>query len=162
MSDSADSAFSGLAEQLESSFETWEGTREPWSDERFEALALEAFALQFAANLPYGRYCRSIGRDPASVQSWTEIPAVPTAAFRHVDLIVGSPEDARLRFRTSGTTGGRTLRGVHPVRRPETYEAALSGPFRHFVLSGSTSARLLCVHEPFDTTRDLLRFDHQL
>lgn len=154
MSDSASSRFQHLAEELESSFEAWENSPGPWSDERFEALALRIFALQYEANLPYGRYCRSINRDPDSVSSWTEIPAVPTAAFRHVDLIVGSSADAALRFRTSGTTRGETARGVHPVRRPETYAAALSGPFRHFVMSGREEATILVVHGPFDSTAD--------
>lgn len=154
MSDTADSRFLGLAEELETSFTAWEARPEPWSDERFEALALQGFDLQFEANLPYSRYCRSIGRTPDSIRSWTEIPAVPTAAFRHVDLIVGNSADAELRFRTSGTTGGEAARGVHPIRRPQTYECSLSGPFRHFVLSGKARATIVVVHRPFEDTAD--------
>lgn len=154
MSISAEVDFSALAAELESMFEAWEARPEPWSDERFESLALRVFALQYEANEPYNRFCRSIGRNPDSVGSWKEIPAAPTAAFRHVDLIVGAPEDAALRFRTSGTTGGAGARGTHPVRRPETYAAALSGPFRHFVLSGMDSATIVVVHSPFDASSD--------
>jgi hypothetical protein len=154
MSISAEIDFSALAAELESTFEAWEARPEPWSDERFESFALRVFALQYEANRPYRRYCRSIGRNPDSVCSWKEIPAVPTAAFRHVELIVGDPGDAALRFRTSGTTGGAGARGVHPVRRPETYTAALAGPFRHFVLSGMDSAMIVAIHSPFDASSD--------
>jgi hypothetical protein len=138
-----------LVETLEAAFQEWDQHPQPWSDERFGALALEAFALQFDENLPYGRYCRAIGVDPTSVNSWREIPPAPTAAFRSVDLTVGDPADAVLRFRTSGTTRGESERGVHPIPRPATYAAALRGPFRHAVLAGGDEASILLLHGPF-------------
>lgn len=138
-----------IAETFEAAFKEWDQNPQPWSDEQFGALALQAFALQFDANLPYGRYCRAIGVDPASVLSWREIPPAPTAAFRSVDLTVGDPGDAVLRFRTSGTTRGESERGVHPIRRPATYAAALRGPFHHAVLAGGDEASILLLHAPF-------------
>lgn len=139
-----------LAETLEDAFQAWDRVPEPWLESRFDALALEVFALQFDTNLPYGRYCRAIGASPGSITCWRDIPPTPAAAFRSVELIVGEPADAALRFRTSGTTRGKAARGVHPVRRPETYRAALAGPFRHSVLSSRDSARLLVLHSPFE------------
>ncbi len=138
-----------LVETLEAAFQEWDQDPQPWSDGRFGALALEAFALQVDANIPYGRYCGAIGVDPASILSWREIPPAPTAAFRSVDLTVGDPADAVLRFRTSGTTRGESERGVHPIRRPATYEAALRGPFRHAVLAGADEASVILLHGPF-------------
>ena len=145
----ATDAHLALAQSLERAFEAWSEDPGPWSDERFEAFALEAFALQFETNLPYGRYCRAVGRNPTTVRSWGEIPPAPSAAFRTVDLMVGDTAEAALRFRTSGTTGGRSSRGVHWIRRPATYRAALRGPFRHQVLAGQDAARILLIHEPF-------------
>ena len=141
-----------LFETLETAFQEWDQDPQPWSDGRFGALALEAFALQFDTNLPYGRYCRAIGVDPASVRSWREIPPAPTAAFRSVDLVVGDPADAVLRFRTSGTTRGESERGVHPIMRPATYTASLRGPFRRAVLAGRDEASILLLHGPFTPT----------
>lgn len=143
------SPFLALAETLELAFRAWDHEPGPWPERQFDELALEIFALQFDANLPYARYCRAIGASPGSVSSWCDIPAAPTAAFRAVDLIVGEPADACLRFRTSGTTRGEAERGVHPIRQPETYRAALSGPFRHSILAGRDSAHLLLLHPPF-------------
>ncbi len=148
------SRFLALAETLEFAFEAWDGEPIPWSESKFNDLALEIFALQIDTNLPYGRYCGAIGTSPASVDSWRDIPAAPTAAFRSVDLIVGEPADACLRFRTSGTTRGEAGRGMHPIRRPDTYRAALAGPFRHYVLGGHDSARFLVVHPPFQPVAD--------
>ncbi len=148
------SRFLALAETLEFAFEAWDHEPIPWPESRFDELALEIFALQFDTNLPYGRYCRAIGASPGSVGSWCDIPAAPTAAFRSVDLIVGEPADTCLRFRTSGTTHGEAGRGMHPIRRSDTYRAALAGPFRHSVLAGHDSARLLVVHPPFQPVAD--------
>lgn len=147
-------AHAALADRLEAAFEAWEADPRAWPDDRFETLALEIFRLQFSANRPYARYCRALGSTPDEVASWTGIPPVPTAAFRAVDLIVGDPSDAELRFRTSGTTGGAASRGTHLVRRAATYRAALRGPFRRAVLDGRARGRLLVLHPPFAATRD--------
>ncbi len=148
------SRFLALAETLEFAFGAWDRKPNPWPESRFDELALEIFALQYDSNLPYGRYCRAIGANPTSVGTWCDIPAAPTAAFRSVDLIVGEPEDACLRFRTSGTTRSEAGRGMHPIRRPDTYRAALAGSFRHSVMGGHDSARLLVVHPPFQPVAD--------
>jgi len=148
------SPFLELAETLESAFRDWDCTPLPWADERFEELALQVFSFQYQSNLPYGRYCRAVGSSPASVNSWRDIPAAPTAAFRSIRLIAGEPGCVELNFRTSGTTRGEGERGVHPIRRPETYRAALTGPFRHAVLSGRDSARILLLHSPFQPSAE--------
>lgn len=147
-------AHAALADQLEAAFDAWDADPRAWPDDRFETLAQETFRLQFEANRPYARYCRALRRTPDEVTSWTEIPPVPTAAFRAVDLIVGDPGDTELRFRTSGTTGGAASRGTHLLRRPATYRAALRGPFRHAVLDGRARGRLLVLHPPFTATSD--------
>ena len=147
-------AHAALAARFEAAFAAWDADPRAWPDDVFEARALEAFRLQFEANRPYHRYCRAVGRTPDDVGTWREIPPAPTAAFRAVELIVGDPADAELRFRTSGTTAGAAARGTHLVRRPETYRASLIGPFRHAVLEGRRRARLLVVHPPFEPAGD--------
>ena len=147
-------AHDALAEELEAAFLAWDENPRSWPDASFESRALAAFRLQFDANRPYARYCRATGVTRGSVESWRDIPPVPTAAFRAVDLIVGDPADARLRFRTSGTTGGPGERGTHLVRRPATYRASLLGPFRHAVLAGRPAGRMLVLHPPFEPAGD--------
>ena len=147
-------AHDALAAELESAFLAWDEDPRGWPDATFESRALAAFRLQFDANRPYARYCRAMGVTPGSVESWRDIPPVPTAAFRAVDLIVGDPADARLSFQTSGTTGGAAARGTHLVRRPATYRASLLGPFRHAVLAGRSDARMLVLHPRFEPARE--------
>lgn len=147
-------AHAALAARFEEAFAEWDADPRAWPDDVFESRALAAFALQFEANRPYHRYCRAVGRTPDDVATWRDIPPAPTAAFRAVELIVGDPSDAVLRFRTSGTTAGVAARGTHLLRRPETYRAALLGPFRHAVLDGRRRGRMLVLHPPFAPPRE--------
>ena len=64
----------------------------------------------------------------------TEIPAVPTAAFKAAPLVCGGPEAAEIVFRTSGTTGGPENRGAHHVRDLRLYEASALPNFRAHML----------------------------
>lgn len=100
----------------------------------FDRLALDVFAYQFEENEPYRRYCERRGMSPALVSHWTEIPAVPTAAFREAVLICGEPADATTVFCTSGTTRGRERRGRHYVRDLSLYGASALTNFAHHVL----------------------------
>lgn len=131
-----------LTAELERAFRQWEAEPNPWPEERVNELACRAFLLQRAGNGPYGRYCQRLEVAAEDVTGWREVPPVPTAAFREIPLTVGRPQEAKLDFRTSGTTGGTRRRGRHLVRAPGLYRASLEATFTHFVLtrtgSGST------------------------
>src|SRR5262249_55920382 len=81
----------------------------------FESWALRVFRHQYERNVPYRTFCDRRGVGPSHVARWQDVPAVPTAAFRHADLACGPAE---LVFRTSGTTAGPDARGRHPVAHP--------------------------------------------
>jgi hypothetical protein len=121
------------------------GVPAPADEGEFERLALEVFAYQFAENEPYRRYCERRGRRPGGVTRWTEIPAVPTAAFKAVALVCGDPESAEAVFRTSGTTGGPENRGVHYVRDLGLYEASALLNFRAHVLPEGAQLPMLII-----------------
>src|SRR4051812_24562472 len=55
-------------------------------ESRFSNLATQLFRLQFAHNNPYRIFCESTGTTPARVKEWKDIPAIPTAAFKDMDL----------------------------------------------------------------------------
>src|SRR5690606_3750167 len=76
----------------------------PVDDDAFNAIALRVFAYQYERNAPYAAFCARRGHTPETVTHWTGIPAVPTAAFKEVDLVAGDPAAAQAVFRTSGTT----------------------------------------------------------
>ena len=98
-------------------------------DAGFDRLARAAFAAQYAANAPYRRFCDLRGATPATIGSWQEIPAVPTAAFKELPLACFPPEQARLVFTTSGTTQGAEKQGTHYLLSDRLYNASL---LRHF------------------------------
>lgn len=113
------------------------------SDDDFNALALRVFRHQFALNIPYRRYCERRNRTPDDVEHWTAVPAVPTAAFKEVQLVAGHANDADLTFRTSGTTRGVERRGVHYILDADLYDASLTSTFKRYVLPDCARMRML-------------------
>ncbi|MCP5059869.1 MAG: long-chain fatty acid--CoA ligase [bacterium] len=101
-------------------------------DERFLRLALAVFAHQFAHCEPYRRFCEGRGRTPDTIRSWTEIPAVPTGAFKELRLASFPEERTRHVFRTSGTATDR--RGELHLESLEAYEASLVPSFERGML----------------------------
>ena len=92
----------------------------------FGSLALDVFAYQFEQNLPYQRFCLARDKTPETVQTWQAIPAVPTVAFKELDLTCGPPEKV---FLTSGTTQGQEKRGRHLVPDLQLYHASALAHF---------------------------------
>jgi hypothetical protein len=91
----------------------------------FERLALELFRLQFQANAAYRVICESRGMTPAKVSHWSEIPAVPTAAFKEFELSCLLPEERTTVFHSSGTTAQKPSRHYHSSESLALYEDAL-------------------------------------
>lgn len=132
-------AFEVLAEELVSVFRR--GTKEPldvavtaFDAAAFDDLARRVFRYQFEENQVYGGFCRRRGVEPDSVSHWTEIPAVPTRAFKALKLVSGSPAEVEVVFRTSGTTRGPGSRGEHHVLDLGLYRESLLSNFRDHLL----------------------------
>lgn len=89
----------------------------------FDEIALDLFAWQVAVNPLYARI--AAGTKPTCA---AEIPAVPVAMFKDVDLCP-FPETPH-RFLTSGTTESR--RGVHRMRSTELYDQGALFQMRGF------------------------------
>jgi len=88
----------------------------------FDALALDLFRWQRQHNPTYRALADDV--DPRAVE---EIPAVPVALFQSLVLTSFPAEEARVVFRTSGTTG--SVRGVTRLRDTSVYDL---GAWRHF------------------------------
>ena len=99
---------------------------------RFEALALELFAFQWERCAPYRRFCESRGARPSTLSRWRQIPAVPTGAFKELELRSFPAERTAHVFRTSGTS--TSARGALHLDTLELYEASLLPSFARFVL----------------------------
>ena len=108
----------------------------PSGDARFREIARRLFTAQFATNAPFRGFCVGRGVTPASLRDWREIPAVPTAAFKDLDLTCLLPADRTVAFHSSGTTEQRPGRNFHSADSLALYEASLKPWFAANVLTG--------------------------
>jgi len=125
--------------QLDDAVLAW--IREPvWDHDeaRFDAIAQEMFHYQYNHSLVYRRFCDGRGRVPRNVASWREIPAVPTGAFKEMELRCFPAERTVHRFRTSGTS--TAVRGTLLLDTLELYEASLLPIFRRFMFPELSTA----------------------
>jgi hypothetical protein len=99
---------------------------DPTAGPSFDELAVALARHQAASCAPIARLHRARGLDPASLARASEIPAVPTDAFKMTRIAAHRPEQDTVLFRTSGTTVG--ARGSHGLRDVSTY---LAGALRH-------------------------------
>ncbi|MDG2305907.1 MAG: hypothetical protein P8R42_14925 [Candidatus Binatia bacterium] len=109
-------------------------------DAEFDRVALDVFEFQYANSPVYRAFCDRRDRSPGRVQSWREIPSVPTSAFKSLDLHCAPPEKT---FLTSGTTQGPDTRGRHHVPRLELYRRSALPHFRRMVLPDEVRPRLV-------------------
>ena len=100
----------------------------------FDTLALELFALQFKYNAAYRKICETRALTPEVVRHWTQIPAVPTAAFKELELTCLPPGECMAVFHSSGTTGQKPSRHYHNAESLAVYEALLWSWFAQNVL----------------------------
>ena len=118
---------------------------DPHSDD-FDRMALDVFAYQCAANRSYHAYCERRGVWPETVTHWSEIPALPTAAFKEADLLSAPAEKI---FVTSGTTRGGGKRGRHGFPTLALYETSLKENFRtHLLPDDARLPMILLAHSP--------------
>jgi hypothetical protein len=91
----------------------------------FNSLALELFALQFKHNAAYRKICESRQITPQVVEHWTQIPAVPTSAFKELELTCLALEERTTVFHSSGTTEQAPSRHFHNGESLAVYESSL-------------------------------------
>ena len=123
------------------------GVAQATTDEEFDRLSREVFAFQYEQCAPYRAYCERLKLTPQTVVHWREIPAVPTSAFKDVELTCFPVEEAAAEFHTSGTT--RESTGKHYLRTLELYEAAIVPNFAaHLLPDNARMAMMMLVPSP--------------
>ncbi len=135
------SSFDEIARRVLAFIEACAGP-EPPSEAAFDALAREVFAFQIASIPAYRDFCLRRGRGPGQIEHWSQIPALPAAAFKRLDLACAPP---RFVFLTSGTTGGAEGRGRHLVPEPELYRRSAVSHFRTMVLPDEIRPRFVAL-----------------
>lgn len=105
----------------------------------FDQLALEVFAFQFERVEPFRRLAEARGLRPQELADWRQIPPVPVAAFKSLELAAAP---ARVIFRSSGTTAA--ARSVHHHPFPGLYRRVAERLFRrHCLFEGEERLPLL-------------------
>ena len=99
--------------------------------QKFDRLALELFALQFQHNAAYRKICEARGVAPGMVEHWTQIPEVPAAAFKELEMTSLAPAERMAVFHSSGTTEQKPSRHFHNAESLPVYEASLWVWFHH-------------------------------
>jgi hypothetical protein len=127
--------------------DAWHARGEVPDDAALDALAIDLFEAQLAANRAYRRFVRSAGR--AVPRGWRDVPAVPASAFKDATLAAFEPRSAELVFHTSGTTAAAP--GRHFMQRSAVYDAVLLAGFDRFMLADRARLAYLClVPDPGD------------
>ena len=112
-------------------------------NDEFNPLALDLFHLQFGEVEPYRRLCQVRGVRPDRISCWTEIPPVPTAAFKELEL-TSLPSGARaVVFHSSGTSGQRPSRHFHNADSLAVCEASLLLWFKNHLLPDADKIRFI-------------------
>lgn len=103
-------------------------------DSEFNELAVELFRLQYHSVQPYRTWCEFKGIKPAEISHWSQIPAIPIAAFKEQDLTSIQPAQRQTVFNSSGTTRHAPSRHWHNAFSLSLYEASLLAWFRPHLL----------------------------
>jgi hypothetical protein len=131
------------------------GVGEPMPDAEFNDLALRVFRFQCEHNRAYRGFVARRGVEPERAENWEGIPFLPTRAFKAAALVSGKVEVAERVFRTSGTTGGRELRGSHHVRDLHLYRENLLPNFAaHLLENARETLPILCLLPSAETAPD--------
>jgi Acyl-protein synthetase, LuxE len=126
------------------------GQEASWLDNvhEFNELALELFALQFTHNPAYRKICEARRVTPDKVEHWTQVPFVPTATFKELELSSIPPQERTAIFHSSGTTEQKPSRHFHCAGSMKVYESACWTWFDKNVLAAGEKYDLLVLTPP--------------
>ena len=112
----------------------------PASREPFSTLALDIARFQASFNPGYRRLLQTWG---SRLESLGSIVPVPADAFRLSRMAVHSAGADAVRYLTSGTTS--SSRGVHAMRRTDTYRTSAIAAARPALLAGARHAAVVAL-----------------
>jgi hypothetical protein len=109
------------------------------SDRCFNELALTLFRLQVEAVEPLRQLCIAREIRPDAIRHWTDIPAIPTEAFKTLDLTSLSPAERIRTFHSSGTTLQQPSRHFHSGQSLRIYEASALPWFERHLMNATSA-----------------------
>lgn len=114
----------------------------------FQLLAQALFELQYAHNLVFRQLCQHRQITPSSRPPWASIPAIPTRAFKELDVTCLPVDQRPFVFYTSGTTQSQPGRHFHHAESLALYEASLLPWFRRHLLADSIPLAIVSLTPP--------------
>lgn len=117
----------------------------PALEVRFETLARELFALQFAHVEPYRKLCELRKTTQENLKSWRDIPALPTTAFKDFDISSLNEAERTCVFHSSGTTEQRPSKHHHSEASLALYEESLLPWFERHLLPDRKTLRFIAL-----------------
>jgi phenylacetate-coenzyme A ligase PaaK-like adenylate-forming protein len=121
------------------------------NEARFNELALTLFREQVQQVPAYRRICEHRGTQALSPSHWNQIPAVPTTAFKDLELTSLEPSQRTHVFYSSGTTEQRPSRHFHNADSLAIYEASLIRWFTaKFLKDAVANLRFISLTPPAD------------
>jgi hypothetical protein len=134
-----------------------QGLDRPTGDDLFNCLALDMFVFQFEQNDAYRAHCQAAFQTPDTVDHWSELPAVPTLAFKDMAVTSFPVDSAVARFDTSGTTSDQP--GRHYFQDMALYQAAALVSFRaHLLPDGASLPMLVLASSPSEAPHSSLSY----
>ncbi|HEY3853800.1 MAG TPA: long-chain fatty acid--CoA ligase [Verrucomicrobiae bacterium] len=103
--------------------------RTEFLEREFNRLALKLFASQFESVPIYRRFSETRKVNPGDVRNWSQIPALPTAAFKEFEVSSIPAAERTDVFYSSGTTQENRSRHFHHAQSLAIYEASLLSSF---------------------------------
>src|SRR5688572_12618958 len=93
------------------------------TEDEFDEIALALYSAQRTHNQAYDKLCRA--RGVGEIKRWQEIPAVPTAAFKELEMTSLHESERSEVFYSSGTTQKDRSRHFHSRESLALYEESL-------------------------------------
>ena len=109
----------------------------------FETLARRLFVFQYEHNQPYRGFCNARRITPDNLRHISEIPAIPTTAFKELELSALDPTARTRVFHSSGTTEQKRSRHFHSEETLRIYEDSLLRWFEPHLCPDRTEMNVL-------------------
>lgn len=118
-------------------------TSEAPNEADFQDLALAVFSYQYKHVEVVRRIADQAGKPPARVAVWQNIPAVPIAAFKQVDVLADDAGDVALAFESSGTSGKARSRAPYTAAGLELMELSVLANAAEMLLNDGRATKIL-------------------
>jgi len=117
-------------------------------NELWNALAVRLFKLQYNLVKPYKNFCDFRLKNNINITDWSEIPCIPTTAFKEFEITSLNRNERSAVFYSSGTTYEKSSRHFHSEFSLKVYEESLSLWFKHCILNESDARVQLIMLTP--------------